>query len=103
MRREVAFNSIARWDSCRASMQAKVEHPFRVIKRQLATLGALPWPGQERCAGADAICVVQPVDDPPAVRAGPGINPSGGAQGASENSNFIEIHSSKRLCDALAS
>ncbi len=23
-----------RWESCKASMRAKVEHPFRVIKRQ---------------------------------------------------------------------
>jgi len=27
-------HQVGRWESCKASMRAKVEHPFRVIKRQ---------------------------------------------------------------------
>jgi IS5 family transposase len=68
-----------RWESCKASMRAKVEHPFRVIKRQFGYTKVRYRGGQEYCSSADPVRAVQFVDDAPAADAGPGINPSGGA------------------------
>ena len=59
-----------------------------------ALKGALtPWRAMPFAAAttADAVCVVQSVDDPPAVRAEPGINPPGGAQRHLRNPVLIRI------------
>lgn len=70
---------VERWESWKASMRAKVEHPFRAIKRQFGYTKALPRLGQEHGTVADILCAVQSVDGAPAVAAGIGINPSAGA------------------------
>ena len=46
----------------KASIRAKVEHPFRIIKRQFGHVKALPRPGQEHGAVAHAVCAGQSVD-----------------------------------------
>jgi len=39
----------------KASIRAKVEHPFRVIKRRLVRQGALSGLGEEHAAAQDAV------------------------------------------------
>lgn len=63
-----------RWEQHKASMRAKVEHPFRggeapVRLRQ----SALPRAGEEHRAGADTVRVVEPVDGAARFTGGCGI------------------------------
>ena len=46
----------------KASIRAKVEHPFGVIKRQFRHVKVLSGSGQEHRTAAHAVCAVQPVD-----------------------------------------
>lgn len=56
-----------------ASIRAKVEHLFRVVKRQLVTLGALSGLEEEHAAAQDAVCAVQPVDGAPSIAGSSGM------------------------------
>lgn len=93
-----------RWESCKASMRAKggaslPGHQTPVWLHQ----GALSRASQEQRAGADAVCAVQSVDDAPAVRAGPGINPPEGAQRHLQNPVFAKICRSAKARTPLRS
>lgn len=61
---------VERWETCKSSMRAKVEHPFRVIKRQFGYAKVpLSRFGQEHVPGAHAVRTIQPVDGTPAAAA----------------------------------
>ena len=52
-----------RVEKMKASIRAKVEHPFRVLKRQFGfTQGSLPRLGEEHGADRHAVRAVEPVD-----------------------------------------
>ena len=60
----------------KASIRAKVEHPFRIIKRQFGWPfeGPLPRLGQEHGATAHAVCTGQSVDGAQAFEREPGMS-----------------------------
>ena len=54
---------LERLEQLKASVRSRVEHPFRVIKRQVRLhQGALPRPGQEHRPTAHAVCSSQHLD-----------------------------------------
>ena len=59
---------IDRVEKIKAGIRAKVEHPFRVVKRRAPVWlyeGALPGVEEDHVAAQDAVCAVQPVDGAP--------------------------------------
>ena len=70
------------WEHHKASVRAKVEHPFRVFKREFGygKIHTLPWPDDERGTGADA--AVESADGAPTFVADLGaLRPQGGKFG----------------------
>jgi IS5 family transposase len=66
-KRGALYKAKRKIEKAKAQVRAKVEHPFRVIKRQFGytNQGTLPRPGQEHGAADDAVRPVEPVDGAP--------------------------------------
>lgn len=57
------YKAMRKIEKAKAQVRAKVEHPFRVIKRQSGyTNSALPRLGEEHCSDGDAVGPVKRVD-----------------------------------------
>lgn len=73
-------------------MRAKVEHPFRVIKRQFGyTKVRYRGLAKNTAQVLTLFALSNFVDDSPAADAGPGIDPSGGARWHLQNSRTLSI------------
>ena len=76
-KRSALYKAMRKIEKAKAQVRAKVEHPFRVIKRQFGyTNSALPGLGEEHCSNGDAVRLVEPVDGAPtfALRRGRGAS-----------------------------
>ena len=75
-----------RVEKAKAGIRAKVEHPFRVIKRQFGYVKTtLPWAQEEHGTGGHLVCPVQFVDGAGKVARGAGMSASGAMKnGATE-------------------
>ena len=62
-------------EKIKASIRAKVEHPFRVIKRQFGyTKVRYRGAHEEHAAAHYAFCAIEPVDGAPPIAGGAGIS-----------------------------
>ena len=62
-KRSVLYKAKRKIEYCKAHIRAKVEHPFRVIKRQFwLRESTLSWAGEIHGPVDHAICPVEPVD-----------------------------------------
>ncbi len=67
-KRSVLYKARRKIEKVKAQARAKVEHPFRVIKRQFGYVKTrFPWLGQEHGAIDHAACPVESVDGAPAI------------------------------------
>ncbi len=65
-KRSALYKAIRKIEKAKAQVRAKVEHPFRVIKRQLGyTKVRFRALDQEHRSEGDAVCTVKPVDGAP--------------------------------------
>ena len=69
-------------EKCKASIRAKVEHPFRVIKRQFGYVKVRYRGLKKHAAAQNAVCAVQPVDGPAPVDESTGLSASKSCQTA---------------------
>ncbi|MNV30883.1 Transposase DDE domain protein [compost metagenome] len=66
---------IDQMEKIKASIRAKVEYPFRVIKRQFGYVKVRYRGGEEEhAADQDAVCAVQSVDGAPSIAGGAGMS-----------------------------
>ena len=65
-KRSALYKAKRKIEKAKAQVRAKVEPPFRVIKRQFRLhQGTFPRAGEEHCTTGDAVCPVEPMDGPP--------------------------------------